>query len=189
MVKKSWQVTADRILEKRNKISWITVFRKKRQSHVQYSNNYLYNNISLGIILFNYRAVSLNDFFCCHEDISSRKIRCNLVSCKNFLIFPTVSDFLSDQVVPNGTKFCAIGCPGVASMFSKQVINKSSVPLFDGCFIPPIPNVRISMFYCSPLCTKDDHFQSNEKLKCLLLFPKVDYAVDIYTMLERLIPE
>ena len=79
LVKKSWQVTASRILEKRNDVSWITVFRKKRQSYVHYSKNYLYNNISLGIILFNYRAVSLSDCFCCHEDVSSRKIKCKLV--------------------------------------------------------------------------------------------------------------
>ncbi|XP_063910042.1 uncharacterized protein LOC135127533 [Zophobas morio] len=175
LVKKSWQVTASRILEKRNDVSWITVFRKKRQSYVHYSKNYLYNNISLGIILFNYRAVSLSDCFCCHEDVSSRKIK--------------FSDFLADQVVPSGTEYCVIGCPGVASMFSKQVINKSSVPLFDGCFIPPIPNVRVSMFYCNPIHMRDDHIKPNERLKCLLLFCKIDLEESVYDIFEHLLPE
>ncbi|RZC36668.1 uncharacterized protein BDFB_003077, partial [Asbolus verrucosus] len=157
LVKKSWQITANKVLEKRNDVSWITVFRKKRQSYVHYSSNYPYNNISVGIILFNYRSVSLN--------------------------------FLADQVVPYGTEYCVIGCPGVASMFSKKVVNKSSVPLFDSCFIPAIPNVRVSMFYCNPIHMRDDHIKSNEKLKCLLLFCKNGLEDSIYTIFEHLLPE
>lgn len=84
LVKKSWQVTAKRVLSKRNSISWITVFRKKRQSYIEYSSNYHYNNVSIGIVLFNHHAVSLNDSLCWHEKhenhTSSKKIKCIISS-------------------------------------------------------------------------------------------------------------
>jgi hypothetical protein len=175
-VKKSWQITANNILEKRNKVSWITVFRKKRLCYVHDSDNYHNHNTAASIILFNCSVISLSDSLCCHENLTQKKIK--------FL------DFISNQVVPHGTDYCIMGCSGVESLLSKKIVYKSSVRLFDGCFIPPIPNVRISMFNVNPQNMNDKYIRPNsEKLKCLLLFSKIDLEDGIFAILDQLIPE
>jgi hypothetical protein len=75
-VKKSWQITANNILEKRNKVSWITVFRKKRLCYVHDSDNYHNHNTAASIILFNCSVISLSDSLCCHENLTQKKIKC-----------------------------------------------------------------------------------------------------------------
>lgn len=100
-----------------------------------------------------------------------------------------VSDFLSDQVIPSGVEYCIVGCPGLSSMFSKKIVNRSSVPLFDGCFIPDIPNVRVSSFYCNPNSMGDEYIGPNEELKALILFCKHDLEENLYNIFEHLIPE
>jgi hypothetical protein len=50
--------------------------------------------------------------------------------------------------------------------------------------------VRISMFNVNPQNLNDKYIRPNsEKLKCLLLFSKIDLEDGIFAILDQLIPE
>lgn len=68
----TWKEVAERILEKRNKSSWFTCYSTKACSKnkpkiVKHSDNLNYNNVEMGIILYDFRRIKLNSFICVHN--------------------------------------------------------------------------------------------------------------------------
>ncbi|XP_018569015.1 uncharacterized protein LOC108909237 [Anoplophora glabripennis] len=188
-VKMTWREVAQRILEKRNKSSWFTCYNAKVSSTVKpkiirHSDNLNYNNVDMGIILYDFRRIKLNSYICVHNfyhdmDLSRK----------------TVPEYLEEELVPQNINYCLISCPKVVSYF--DVIKKEDVgcgSVLDGLFLPKIPKIRTAMFHCNPL-KKDlrkyleSHIKSTEEVKCLLLFCTKNLNKSIYNLLKVLIPE
>lgn len=70
-VKKSWEVIAENVLKKRKSPSWFTCYRtagKKKSNLFQYSKELNYNNIGIGIVLYDSRRIKLSKFICLHKN-------------------------------------------------------------------------------------------------------------------------
>lgn len=77
-VKTSWKYVADTILARRLKPSWFTCYRtkgKKKTNIFKYSNELNYNNVGVGIVLYDSRRINLSKFICLHKNTTelSRK--------------------------------------------------------------------------------------------------------------------
>ncbi|KAJ8967869.1 hypothetical protein NQ317_006185 [Molorchus minor] len=141
-VKKSWKDVAENILQRRNKSSWFTCYKTKtkpRRNVFKHSDNLNYNNVGMGIILYDFRRIKLNKYICVHTNTMelSRK---------------SVPEYLEDELVPKSIDYCVISCPKVVSYFdaSKDIKDIGLSSILDGMFIPKIPGIRTAMFYCNP---------------------------------------
>lgn len=77
-VKNSWKDIAEKILSKRSKPSWFTCYRtkaKKKSNIFKYSKELNYNNVGIGIVLYDFRRIKLSKFICLHKNTTelSRK--------------------------------------------------------------------------------------------------------------------
>ncbi|KAJ8956014.1 hypothetical protein NQ318_006290 [Aromia moschata] len=186
-VKKSWKDIAESILQKRNKSSWFTCYKTKikpRRNVFKHSDNLHYNNVGMGIILYDSRRIKLNKYICVHSNIMelSRK---------------SVPEYLEEELVPRSIDYCVISCPQVVSYFdaSKDTKDIGLGSILDGIFIPKIPGIRTAMFHCNPVRKSniqksiEPYINANEEVKCLLLFCTTNPNKSIYNLLEYLIPE
>lgn len=77
-VKTSWKDVASDVLNKRLKPSWFTCYRtkgKKKSNVFKYSTELNYNNVGIGIVLYDFRRIKLSKFICLHKNTTelSRK--------------------------------------------------------------------------------------------------------------------
>ncbi|KAG5891714.1 hypothetical protein JTB14_016097 [Gonioctena quinquepunctata] len=187
-VKRSWKDAAETILKRRVKPSWFTCYRTKTKPKSHYfdhhSDNLNYNNVGLGIILYDFRRIKLNKFICVHTDTTE-------------LVRKSVPEYLEDELIPKNVDYCVISCPKVVSYFSPKLLDFRDVGLasiIDGLFLPKIPNIRIATFHCDPL---KDHIDSvvetymnpNHEVKCILLFSTTDHKKTLYEFLKHVVHE
>lgn len=70
-VKMTWKEVAEKILKKRNKASWFTCYStemsKVKPKVIKHSDNLNYNNVEMGIILYDFRRIKLNSYICVHN--------------------------------------------------------------------------------------------------------------------------
>lgn len=70
-VKKSWEVIAEKVLKKRKSPSWFTCYRtkgKKKSNLFKCSKELNYNNVGIGIVLYDFRRIKLSKFICLHKN-------------------------------------------------------------------------------------------------------------------------
>lgn len=77
-VKSSWKDVADKVLSRRIKPSWFTCYRtngKKKINVFKHSKELNYNNVGVGIVLYDFRRIKLSKFICLHKNTTelSRK--------------------------------------------------------------------------------------------------------------------
>lgn len=177
-VKTSWKAIADRELKKRNKPSWISCSKKLKINVVQHSENIHYNNANIGIILYNYRRLSPNKYMCLHKD----------TSCLQRM---TIIEYIAKEIACGNENYCLLSCPKVVSYLSSDTYSPSG-SIFDGIFVPEIPGIRTTMFYCNPIKLKkdnkviNDYIKPNEEIKCLLLFALNDLHRSIENLFNAL---
>ncbi|CAG9854487.1 unnamed protein product [Phyllotreta striolata] len=184
-VKKSWKDVAENILSKRVQLSWFTCFKggvNNKSNIFEHSVNLNFNNVDLGIILYDFRRIKLNKYICVHTDVAELKRR-------------TVPEYFTDELIPHNTDYCVISCAKVTSLFDTNTKNLYHASYFDGLFFPKIPKIRTTMFHCNTFdssniqSTVETYIKSNEEIKCLLMFSTTDQKKSLYNLLKKLIPE
>ncbi|XP_060519369.1 uncharacterized protein LOC132697767 [Cylas formicarius] len=187
-VNQSWKEVAERVLAKRRTASWFTCYRvgyKSRKANIMaHSSNLNFNNVEMGVILYDCNRIKLNKYICLHDASTlSRK---------------TVPEYIEEELVPNSVDYCLLAVPRVVSYFNverttKDIQDHGSV--FDGLFIPKIPNIRTIMFHCNPSKKKELedtarlYIRPEEEVKCLLLFCKKQLHGSLYNILDCLVPK
>ncbi|XP_056643659.1 uncharacterized protein LOC130449715 isoform X1 [Diorhabda sublineata] len=181
-VNKTWKDVAENMLIKRVQSSWFTCYKSEKSNIFEYSYNLNYNNVGFGIIFYDFRRIKLNKFICIH-------------SLWGELSRKSVPEYFEDELVPYKTNYCVISCPKVISLFNIKGKNLCQASYFDGLFFPNIPNIRMTMFHCNPVKKEnlqnitEAYINSNEEIKCLLMFSTTDQKKSIYNLLKLLIPE
>lgn len=77
-MKNNWKDVAEKVLTRRIKPSWFTCYRtkgKKKSNVFRYSEELNYNNVGIGIVLYDFRRIKLSKFICLHKNTTelSRK--------------------------------------------------------------------------------------------------------------------
>ncbi|XP_030767426.1 uncharacterized protein LOC115891153 isoform X2 [Sitophilus oryzae] len=185
----TWREKAEEILLKRTAPSWFTCYKvgsKGRKGNIiAHSSNLNYNNVGLGIILYDNYRIKLNKYICLHNNIVE-------------LTRKSVPEYLEEELVPKSVDYCLLSVPRVVSHFNndrsvKDIQHHGSI--FDGIFIPKIPSVRTVMFHCNPSKKREvedavqKYIKKNEQVKCALLFCKTQLLESLYTFLEYIIPK
>nr|XP_023017848.1 uncharacterized protein LOC111506863 [Leptinotarsa decemlineata] len=188
-VKQSWNETAETVLRRRMRPSWFTCYKTHSIPSFHqdyYSPNLNYNNVGLGIILYEFRRMKLNKYICIHSDIT--ELDRTSVS---------VVEYLEDELIPKNVDYCAISCPRVVSFFDRKSTEFRDIGLasiLDGLFLPKIENIKMATFYCNPI--KDDiervltaYKEPNDEAKCLLLFSTTNQERTLHNLLKYMVPE
>ncbi|CAH1102167.1 unnamed protein product [Psylliodes chrysocephalus] len=190
-VKNAWKEVAERILCKRIQPSWFTCFKavpRNKLNIYEHSDNLNFNNVGIGIILYDFRRIKLNKYICIHNDD-------DVVSHGAKSKWNSVPEYFEKELVPRNTDYCIISCPKVISHFHKNSKNLCKASFFDGLFIPKIPKIRTAMFHCNPVrkneirSTVESNIHSHEEIRCLLMFSTTDQKKALYNLLKELIPE
>ncbi|XP_066254748.1 uncharacterized protein [Euwallacea similis] len=186
----SWRSKALEELSRRTAPSWFTCYKVGSKAYkanfISHSANFNYNNVDIGIILYDNYRIKLNKYICLH----SNNVELSQMS---------VPEYLEKELVPKSVDYCMLSVHRVASYFDTSNRCLTDVQYhgstFDGVFIPKIPSVRTVMFHCNPSKKKEveatvkHYVRPNEVAKCLLLFCKTQLYESLYTLLECLLPK
>ncbi|XP_050312148.1 uncharacterized protein LOC126747503 [Anthonomus grandis grandis] len=189
-VSPSWKERAEGALGRRNAPSWCTCYRVTSKGHksnvIQHSPNLNYNNIQLGIFIYDSCRWKLTKCVCVHSNISelSRKY---------------VPEYLEEELVPGEVEYCLLSVNRVVSYFggtrtTEDIQTHGSI--FEGVLIPKIPSVRTVLFHCNPTCKKGElkntiskYVGENDEAKCILIFLKTQLYEPVSNLLEFLVPK
>lgn len=170
LVNPTWNTLGDKELQKRISPTWISVCYNPSLS-VQMSPGFTYHNAALGIIVYNPHNIKLKTYLCIHDTPDFYRM--------------TFAVYLSTFIVPKNVQYCAIACTEVLSINNEC---KPTSSIYQGLFIPVIPNVRSTMFHYSPTNAEslDRVLKENERVKCLLIFTQKYKSKPIASFLSKL---
>ncbi|XP_044766844.1 uncharacterized protein LOC123322856 isoform X2 [Coccinella septempunctata] len=179
-VKKSWGSIAERLLKKRSQPCWVTCYQDRGNVFFKDSGNLHFNNASAAIVLFG-RHYNLNEYISLHEDT-------NTFQQMKFV------EYFNKEIISRNISFCILTCPKVVSYFSQDVENRYG-SIFDTLFLPVIPGIRTTMFYCNFSKLKknpgllEKHIKPSEEVKCLLLFDEYDIRSSVDHLFKIILKE
>ncbi|GJQ67856.1 hypothetical protein Trydic_g16620 [Trypoxylus dichotomus] len=146
-------------MQKRINASWLSCLESQpTELVIDKSINFRYDSVAVGLIFYNHRKIKLQSYLCVHGN-DVRRI--------------TFSEYLSDEIVPEGTDFWVFSCSDIYSPHS--FIKVSPCP-FTSLFIPKIPDINIKLFTGVINKTSkilEDNICKDEDIHCILLFTLV----------------